>query len=309
MSNFLRETKNISFDIQPDFSMDELIETKYITGILRNLSNKLGEELFLNTNFHLIFGNQPLPVEHRSEYSTPNVYIISDEYQTIRRGLYKNGNIIFQSFYSEAKFKNLYSKLFAFPLGYNGKVALDNSIQFAERPLNVFFSGNLHRGRRKMYNFYGAFKHLPFSIQHRLQAFTQYAYDNKYENSYIRFTNGFLRGLNYEEYANYIKNSKIVLTPPGSLADECYRHYEAMKCGCVIVSERLPNNHFLSNSPIIQVEDWKEADKIIRDLLANPERMHELHLASLQWWQNVMSEEAVANYMAKIIKKILTECG
>jgi hypothetical protein len=154
-----------------------------------------------------------------------------------------------------------------------------------------------------MFDFYSYLRYLPFFAQHRLQAKIQSVYDNKYPNSYIRFTNGFMRGLDFKEYAEYIRNSKIVLTPHGSVVEECFRHYEAMKCGCIIVSERLPDNYFFSGSPIIQIDDWKEGDKIIKELLRNPQKMQELHLAALQWWQNVMSESAVARYMANIISK------
>jgi hypothetical protein len=111
-----------------------------------------------------------------------------------------------------------------------------------------------------------------------------------------------MQGLSFEQYADYIKKSKIVLTPHGSLAEECFRHYEAMKCGCLIISERLPDNYFFSESPIIQISDWAEGDRIIKDLLADPARMQALHEAALRWWRDVMSEPAVAVYMQQQIE-------
>jgi len=114
-----------------------------------------------------------------------------------------------------------------------------------------------------------------------------------------------MQGLSFEQYAQYIKNSKIVLTPHGSVAEECFRHYEAVKCGCIIISERLPENYFLSASPIIQVDNWGQADKIIKGLLANPQQMEELHLATLKWWQEVVFEPAVATHMKGILEKYL----
>nr|GFD58552.1 hypothetical protein [Tanacetum cinerariifolium] len=84
---------------------------------------------------------------------------------------------------------------------------------------------------------------------------------------------------------------------PGSVADECFRHYEAMKAGCIIVSERLPDNPFFSDSPIIQVANWEEGDAAIKKLLAQPATMQQLHEAALRWWRDVMSETAVAGYM------------
>ncbi len=282
-------------------SRDNLLELKYWKRIVEELVAKLDVNDLQRIHFYLIFGNQPVVIEDAD--AVLNVFLITDERQTPRPNLYDGNNIIFQSYYSELVFGKVYSNLFAFPLGYNGHLDLDSPVPFSERKINVFFSGNLHKGRREMFNFYSYLRYLPFFAQHRLQERIKSVYDNKYPSSYIRFTSGFARGLSLVEYADYIKNSKIVLTPRGSIAEECFRHYEAMKCGCIVVSERLPENHFFVGSPIIQVDTWNDADKIIKNLLENPAKMQKLHLASLQWWQEVMSESAVANYMAGIIGK------
>ncbi|WP_210519747.1 glycosyltransferase family protein [Hymenobacter terricola] len=291
----------ITLILDSQLSKDNLLELKYWKLILEKLMAKQIDNYFSNVHFYLVFGNQPINMAMSKDVL--NVFLIADERQTLQPTIYNGSNIVFQSSYTPAKFGNVYSKLFAFPVGYNGELDFSNPVPFSERSVNVFFSGNLHRGRRRMFKFYSYLRYFPFFLQHRLQEKIKSTYDDKYPNSYIRFTNGFMRGLNFEEYANYIKNSKIVLTPHGSVVEECFRHYEAMKCGCVIISERLPENHFFSGSPIIQIDDWKEADKIIKELLENPDRMQELHIAALQWWKDVMSESAVADYMADIISK------
>lgn len=292
---------DVTVIVDNELHKDSLLEIKYWKRILQELISKSERELLSNVRFYLIFGNKPASIQNTE--GIINVIIIADERQTLRRNLYNGSNIIFQSSYSPDKFKQEYSKIFEFPVGYNGELDLENPKQFSERSINVFFSGNLHKGRRRMFDFYSYLRYLPFFAQHRLQAKIKSTYDNKYPRSYIRFTNGFMRGLNFKEYSNFIKNSKIVLTPHGSIVEECFRHYEAMKCGCIIISERLPENYFFTGSPIIQVDDWKEADKLIKGLLNDPARMQELHLAALEWWQKVMSESAVASYMADIISK------
>lgn len=295
----IQDFPNIYSSIDKMYFDQKYLEAKYLKGIFYNLYNNLGKKVFSDINFNLIFDNQKLKIT--GNLNKLNIYVIIDEHQRLRFDLYDGKNIIFQAYYSEQKFKSAYNKLFPFPLGYNGKLDLDNSVSFADRNINVFFSGNLHKGRSNMYNYYGLFKYMPFSLQHRLQSCLGVTYDRKYPDSYIRFTNGFLKGLDYEGYANYIRNSKIILTPSGSCSEECFRHYEALKCGCVVISDKLPENPFLTNSPIIQVDNWKQADQIIKELLNTPDELYALHQASLRWWEDMVSEQAVARYMKEII--------
>lgn len=303
MSYSRQVSDNIFVVTAEEKPLDNLLEFVYWNKILQYLNQQFTPAQLAQLQFHLIFGDST--VLAKPNPAMINVFIIADEGQEIRKDLYNGTNIIFQSSYSAAIFGSVYSRLFAFPIGYSAKLDLTNAIPFKNRSINVFFSGNLHKGRKRLFNFYSFLRPLPFFLQHRLQNKLKITYDNKYSSSYIRFTNGFAKGLNAQDYATYIKNSKIVLTPHGSIAEECFRHYEAMKCGCIIISERLPDNYFFSNSPIIQIDDWKQGDKIIKKLLANPAQMQELHEASLKWWQDVMSEAAVATYMKNIIEPYL----
>lgn len=298
MSFSRQVASNIVVITNQEVPLANLVEIGYWTRILACLRAELGDEAFHRYYFQLVFSNS-VPLEAKSGH--PNIFLIADEHQTLRPALYDGKNVVFQSYYSAAVFKKHYDKLVAFPLGYSDKLNLEQAVPFAERTVNVFFSGNLHRGRRRMFNYYSYLRHLPFALQHRLQARIGSVYDHKYPQSVLRFTSGFMQGLGPEEYANLIKNSKIVLTPHGSVSEECFRHYEAMKAGCIIVSERLPDNHFFAGSPVIQIDDWREGDTIIKQLLRDPVRMQALHEAALRWWHDVMAEPAVARYMAAIL--------
>ena len=299
MNELVHLINNVYIIKDEQMPVANLLELKYWKNILEELFTIEIDKQFHNVRFYLVFGNKPIEVPNDEDIL--NVFLIADEHQTLTPGIYNGKNIIFQSSYSPEVFKNKYLKIYEFPVGYNGKLNLNNATPFLERKTNVFFSGNLHRGRAKMFDFYSHMRLLPFFVQHRLQGRIKTFYDNKYPSSYIRFTNGFMQGLRFDEYASYLKNCKIVLSPRGSIVAECFRHYEAMKCGCIIVSERLPENHFFSGSPIIQIDNWKDADRIIKDLLSNPIKMQDLHVAALKWWHDVMSEPAVARYMAEII--------
>lgn len=298
-------SESITVILDDNLSPNNLLEQKFWMDILHFLKNELSEKKFNSLNFYLIFGKNNVLVPCNENRT--NIIIIADEHQNLRPEIYCNGNIIFQSSYSEKIFAHVYDKIFAFPVGYNKNLNLNSCIPFPDRKINVFFSGNLHRGRKRMFNYYSYLRVLPFFLQHRIQAKLKIIYDNAYPDSYIRFTDGFMRGLDSESYSAFLKNSKIVLTPHGSIAEECFRHYEAIKAGCIIVSERLPRNYFFDNSPIIQIESWEQGDGIIRQLLADPDRMMKLHQDSLKWWKDVMSEAAVARYMKDIITKCIGE--
>lgn len=300
----LNELRNTAVVFREGSAPEHLLELDYWKRILQLLQARLSAAQLDGLYFQLVFGNASLAAAPETGYT--NVFIIADEYQQPRPDLYDGRSIVFQSSYSGRVFKGIYNKIFPFPIGYNGKLDLENPLPFAERPINVFFSGNLHRGRRRMFSYYSYLRYLPFALQHRLQARLKSTYDRKYPQSYLRFTSGFMQGLNFEQYADYIKKSKIVLTPHGSLAEECFRHYEAMKCGCIIISERLPENDFFSESPIIQIDEWADGDHIIRQLLADPARMQALHVEATRWWREVMSEPAVAAYMQARIEQCVT---
>ena len=51
----------------------------------------------------------------------------------------------------------------------------------------------------------------------------------------------------------------------------------------------------------LQLQDWSELKPLLADLLANPDRLLALHRATVDWWNRVCSEQAVAEYMAEIL--------
>jgi len=308
MSSLHRLSENVALLLDNQRQPNGVLELAYWQGILRELQAQLTAPEWSSLTFYLVFSSSDQLAQHLQPSQRPgvtNVLLISDEHQRLKPALYAEGNLIFQAYHDDARFAGLYDGLFALPLGYNGQMELANTIAFADRTNNVFFSGNLHRGRRDIFNSYSYLRHLPFPLQHRLQKLIGSNYDHRYPASYIRFTGGFAQGLQPAEYARFIGNSKIVLTPRGSVSAECFRHYEALKCGCIVVSEPLPANHFFNNSPIIQVKNWREGDRLIKQLLADPARMLALHHASLRWWEEHLAEPAVARYMAARIRPAL----
>jgi hypothetical protein len=118
-----------------------------------------------------------------------------------------------------------------------------------------------------------------------------------FPRSFIRFSNGFHCGLTPEEYSARLYDSQIVLCPPGLSQPETIRHYEAMRAGCIVILEPLPDTYFYRNSPIIIIRNWREAQQKILHLLANPAEMVSLQHQILDWWNNRCAEKAAAQYI------------
>lgn len=205
------------------------------------------------------------------------------------------------------------SRLHPFPIGYFNEVGKQQPVPFEERDVSVFFAGFMNRNR---VDFYKQFQPVwwlgrrnipgryPRELARRiLKKFPKALdFDGILPGAIVRFTGGFAMGLAGSEYADTLARTQIALCPPGFVANETIRHWEAMRLGCVIISAPLPPLHFYKSSPIIELEDWSELMPMLKGLIANPERLRDIHLATVQWWANVCCDEAVAAYMAKVIE-------
>jgi hypothetical protein len=174
--------------------------------------------------------------------------------------------------------------------------------------------GNLNNGRLPLY-LYLLFDKIPAAIIIKAikmfirinflkRLLTLLRFDSKFFNSFIRFTIGFKQGLSAEKYGEIISDSKVVLCPKGINLPECFRHYEAMRAGCVIISEKLPPAYFYKDSPIIQISNWKDGLKIAEGLINNNTELEKLSKMTKNWWENICSEKATAQYIIKCIESI-----
>jgi len=103
---------------------------------------------------------------------------------------------------------------------------------------------------------------------------------------------GRLTSVDALSYGEDMMASRIAVVPRGT-ALESYRLFEAWRYGCVVVCEALPRTRLYADSPRVTVRAWRELPGVLRSLLSDEERQHELHRASLRWWEEVCSEEAV----------------
>ena len=101
-------------------------------------------------------------------------------------------------------------------------------------------------------------------------------------------------------YSQMLIDSQIALCPRGGSL-ETYRFFEALRCGCVPISERLPNREFYTGAPAVRVERWTELPLVLDRLLADPEQLRAMHTAAIGWWAQHCSPAAVAGRLIDAI--------
>lgn len=105
------------------------------------------------------------------------------------------------------------------------------------------------------------------------------------------------------DYASAMMDSRVALVPRGTAA-ESYRLFEAWRYGCVVIAEPLPPRPFLQGAPVITVQSWSELEPALTELLADERRQQALHEASLRWWRDVCSEDAVGAALTRRLQEL-----
>lgn len=189
------------------------------------------------------------------------------------------------------------------PLGYYRQPAKPIK-PFEERTTDVFFAGSLLHDMDRGRGWKRAVKRVagnPKRIyrQSMLDELDSYRSRHPGLRATVTVSRDFrdLAGSDVTNYAEDMMDARIALVPRGTAA-ESYRLFEAWRYGCIVICEPLPPRPFLRGAPVITVNSWRELEPALGSLLADPARQRELHQASLRWWREVCSEEAVGQHLA-----------
>jgi hypothetical protein len=301
--------KNLHYEPNSHYSFDELNESEFIKKIFLELRELMGisffdYEFFIFSN-HDVF-KKPHSVNVQLEKKKVLLYF-SDE-----RG--QNPSDFSDEYF--AVFKSYLPKdttlpnVFPLSLGYVKDVPEVAVVPFEERVYNVFFSGNLNTNRIDFYRSLTRLKYLipsgkfVFRSLCNLLLRMKSDFSSYFPDSIIKFNGKFRSGISPAKYGEILVHSKVALCPKGFSSPECFRHYESMRAGCIVVSEKLPDNELYRNSPIIQVDNWDQGLEIVRDLLKNENQMKEIHYKTLEWWENKLSERATAKYITSCLASL-----
>lgn len=202
-----------------------------------------------------------------------------------------------------------------FPLLTVDDVPVFPVLPYSERNCSIYFSGNLNKNRFPL--FASLSKTMTFSealagwlVRHNVigksrffeKTFRGKSFDfsSSYSHSSISFYDGFNNGDEYAIYARKLQNSKIVLSPCGFSSTECFRLYEAMRQGCIVITEPLPHSLFYLNAPVVTLFSWDSLPEIFGTecLLSqyDPQTIR-------QYYDEYLSPEGIAKYVAAILRE------
>ncbi len=201
---------------------------------------------------------------------------------------------------------NKISPIYDIPLGYARQVKLPIK-EIEKREYDVFFAGSTQHGNYSRWSLKYWFDN-PKSLSRKRMISTIKKLKLKYPELKIELTITSSFGsskdaLDENSYSEKMMNTKICLVPRGT-SFETFRFFEAMRYGCIVVGEALPQRWFYDGSPAIQINDWSELEIILPRLLQNKALMLEKHQKSLNWWKTKCSEAIVGNYIAEKLNSL-----
>ena len=303
--------ENIHYDANSNFTFDELNESFFIGRLFENLIPILGSS-FEEYEFWIFSNQYPKDVLPESMNFPSNrkrvLLYFSDESGMDPEALSDSYFAIFKSYMTR---DSKSPDVFPLALGYVRGVPKFSILNINKRKYNVFFQGNLNKNRIDFYRSFSPVRWLLPSenvLKHFLyrELLIRYRsdYSSFFPNSLIVFNRSFKSGMTEQEYGEVLRNSKIVLCPRGFDSVESFRHFEAMRAGCVVVSEKLPRNYLYKGSPIIEVENWADGLRLVEDLLKNESELERIQREVVDWWNTKCSEKATARFIARSLRAL-----
>lgn len=118
---------------------------------------------------------------------------------------------------------------------------------------------------------------------------------------YSNITPSFRTGLNIDDYYHMLGDTKISVCPDGTSIDT-FRYVESFGSGCLVITTNKDRNlWYYEKSPAIFINNWDElTEDLINSLLLDNEKLRE---EGLKYYQEYLSEEAVAEFIYDKIKK------
>jgi hypothetical protein len=104
-------------------------------------------------------------------------------------------------------------------------------------------------------------------------------------------------------YSEIMMDTRICPVPRGTRL-ETARLYEALRYGCVVIAEPLPDRWFLRDFPGIILHDWSKLPELVEELVSQPDRLNALHEDALSFWTEKCAEEPVGRYVVEQLLKL-----
>lgn len=178
------------------------------------------------------------------------------------------------------------------PLGYFRLTDVP-AAPFAERPTDVFFAGSVESAR--------GFTLRPRLIARRQMSVALEQAGRALPDAVVDYSDGGPmanpgRMVDGDSYSRRLADARIVLCPRGNF-DETYRLMEAARCGCVTITERLPSRWYYRDCPAVQLDRWARLPDVLATMLADPDELAEHAARARRWWDETLSESAIASFV------------
>jgi hypothetical protein len=190
--------------------------------------------------------------------------------------------------------------IYDIPLGYFKQLELPIK-EFESRSYDVFFSGSIEPQTFPIWSPKYWLKS-PKNLSRKNMVRSIINASDLQETFKIKLetTSSFFDSLSTDEevYSTNMMDAKICLVPRGT-SFETFRFFEALRYGCVVVTEFLPSRWFYDGAPVVRVKSWDNLDSTLRELLQNQKLLREKHQQSLAWWETNCSETALARFFVE----------
>jgi len=175
---------------------------------------------------------------------------------------------------------------------------------FAERGSDLFFAGSVVHAPGRTARIKAAVMPKSLSREAMLRNVDRLSRHPRVKAD-VRITEGFQEsaGSDPAEYSRRLMDTRLALVPRGAVT-ETHRFFQALKYGCIVVTDVVPPMWFYEQAPMVRLRHWDELEDVVLPLLADRERLESLHRQSLAWWDSVCSEAAVGRLMAHTLNAL-----
>jgi hypothetical protein len=185
---------------------------------------------------------------------------------------------------------------FELPLGYYG-LQESECLPFAQRSIDVFFAGSIEPGGRLTVRpRLAARRQMLAGLESARRRLPDLRVDCTRSGPFANPQQMLSPGA----YSARLMQARIALCPRGNF-DETFRLVEAAKAGCVAIAERLPERWYNRDSPAVQIDRWSSLPEVITELIADGRALEERSDRMRRWWDECLSERAVADFMARTL--------
>lgn len=289
-----------------DCNGDEIknVEDGFIGSALLSLEKKLPD--FDKYTF-ILYGNNDTSQPVAKHFKHPNKVLIwqSNENKNINlKGMESEFVHIFANYHWNSE------NITSIPLGYATDPKLNEVVPINERLFGISFVGCLNRNRVGIASRISGINStliglgLTFCKKFTLKLLNGISKYKTTKNVY-QFNPDFNSGLDGERYSWILRHSKIALVPRGWVNSETFRLYEAMRYGCVVICEELPDREYYKGIPVIMVKDWNEGLEIANDGLKASTSLEILSDLNKKFYEEKLSPDATADIMFNKLKNKL----